>query len=81
MTIQKIPQSDKVFKRALSLEEKDTSTKYKNTPGDIKLEVSMGSSNHEGELLSQHVYLNTFIKYTYLEDAGIKTEQVIFDTI
>ena len=41
----------------------------------------MGPSNHEGELLSQHVYLNTFIKYAYLEDAGLKAEQVIFDTI
>lgn len=41
----------------------------------------MDPSNHESELLSQHVYLNTFIKYTYLEDAGLKTEHVIFDTI
>ena len=41
----------------------------------------MGPSNHESELLSQNVYLNTFVKYTYLEDAGLKTEHVIFDTI
>ena len=41
----------------------------------------MGPSNHEGELRSQHFYLNTFIKYTHLEDAGLKTEHAIFDTI
>lgn len=51
----KNPSSDKVFKHALSLEEKETSRKYKNTPGDIEFEGSMGPSKHEGELLSQHV--------------------------
>ena len=41
----------------------------------------MGPSNHEGELLSQHVYLNTFIKYTYLEDAGLKKQNMLFLTL
>ena len=38
----------------------------------------MGPSNHKGEWLSQNVCLNTFMKYTYLEDAGLKTEPVFF---